>query len=84
VAPLFCGASNDEDFDQVAECRRRHGHQAHHCDTTKQLAWDENGPVECPALYDHGAPPNRATRRATTTRRPRHLARIRRNDGRNV
>lgn len=79
---VFCLASNDEDFHPMAECNRRKGHDGHHCDTRKEMAWDGEGEVpQCPQFYDHGRPPNRAARRGNTTLRPRHLARIRRNGG---
>lgn len=84
MTAVFCLASNDEDFNTLAECTRRKGHESdHHCDTRKELAWNGEGPVECRREYDHGQPPDRATRRGNTTLRPRHLARIRRNDGKN-
>lgn len=82
---VFCLASNDEDFATLAECTRRKGHDDHHCDGRKKLAWDENGGIDCYAGwggYDHGQPTNRAARRANVTHRPAHLARIRRDYGR--
>lgn len=83
MTKILCLASTDEDFNTLAECTRRDGHDGHHCDTRRRLAWDAEGAISCAADYDHGQPPNRAARRANTTLRPRHLARIRRNDGRN-
>lgn len=80
---LFCGVTNTTDFDQTAQCTRKNGHQAHHCDQGKKLSWDDTGPIACPVFHDHGRPANRAARRQRTVRRPKHLARIRRNDGRN-
>lgn len=63
---VFCLASNDEDFNTLAECTRLHGHDGHHCDTRKKLAWNGDGPVTCPQGHNHGQPPNRAARRGNT------------------
>jgi hypothetical protein len=74
---LFCLASNDSDFPTLAECRRRHGHTGHCCDTEKELAWDDHGEVDCEEGHDHGTPPNRAARRGTVTHENRAERRIR-------
>jgi hypothetical protein len=68
----FCRARNAE-ADTV--CSRRTGHDGHHCDSLERHAWTDGGPTDCPNGYDHGQPPNRATRRGNTTHRSNHLAR---------
>ncbi len=76
MTAMFSLASNDEDFTSLAECTRRNGHDGHHCDTRKQLAWDGDGSVECLSAYDHGQPPNRQARRGTVTHPNRAQRRI--------
>lgn len=76
---VFCLASTDGDFSTLAECTRRADHGGHHCDTRKHLAWDDDGPVDCPAGHDHGSPPNRQARRGTFTHPNRAERRIHRN-----
>ncbi|MDM4721133.1 hypothetical protein QTQ03_16570 [Micromonospora sp. WMMA1363] len=76
---MFCLASNDEDFGSLVECTRRRGHDNHHCDSRKRLAWDADGEVECFAGfggYDHGQPPNRKALRGTFTHPNRAQRRI--------
>jgi hypothetical protein len=59
----------------VATCSRRERHDGHHCDKVLKVAWTGADPVDCPARYDHGQPPNRAARRGNTTHKPQHEAR---------
>lgn len=84
MSNVFCLASNDADFAVLAECTRRAGHENHHCDGRKRLAWHEfYGPIdECPWDYHHGQPLSRAQRRGNVIHPDRAKRRIRRG-GRN-